>query len=123
MNKENKLIGSIIVGVVVSPNGESISLGLSDGKVVTATAYGDCCSHSWIENVDLPALGFPCTVTAVEDVDMPGEEYDADEHECLQFYGCRISTDKGDILIDYRNSSNGYYGGSLEWPEGYGRYW
>ena len=34
----------------------------------------------------------------------------------VEFYGLSIKTDKGEIVIDYRNSSNGYYGGSLCWP-------
>jgi hypothetical protein len=33
-------------------------------------------------------------------------------------YRFRIMTDKGQILIEYRNSSSGYYGGSLSWPDG-----
>lgn len=30
--------------------------------------------------------------------------------------GFKVTTDKGVIVIDYRNASNGYYGGSLSWP-------
>ena len=32
-------------------------------------------------------------------------------------YGVKITTDKGHIVIDYRNASNGYYGGNLSWPD------
>ena len=28
----------------------------------------------------------------------------------------KIATEKGSCLLDYRNESNGYYGGILEWP-------
>lgn len=35
----------------------------------------------------------------------------------MAYYGCKITTGKGYALIDYRNSSNGYYGGSLSWPD------
>ncbi|MNC82782.1 hypothetical protein D3C76_1797080 [compost metagenome] len=38
--------------------------------------------------------------------------------EYLQFYGAKISTDRGDMIIDYRNESNGYYGGDIHWPGG-----
>jgi hypothetical protein len=41
---------------------------------------------------------------------------DDSEYEIIAFYGLKITTDKGDIIIDYRNSSNGYYGGNLSWP-------
>ena len=33
---------------------------------------------------------------------------------CVAYYGLKITTDNGRAVIDYRNSSNGYYGGSLE---------
>lgn len=39
------------------------------------------------------------------------------DDECIKYYGFKITTSKGHIIIDYRNSSNGYYGGSLEWPD------
>ena len=29
----------------------------------------------------------------------------------------KITTDRGHIIVDYRNESNGYYGGSLSWPD------
>ncbi len=34
-----------------------------------------------------------------------------------KYYGCKITTDKGHIIIDYRNESNGYYGGDIVWPD------
>lgn len=37
--------------------------------------------------------------------------------ELIQFYGFSIKTDRGDIEIDYRNSSNGYYGGNLSFDD------
>lgn len=33
--------------------------------------------------------------------------------ECVAYYGLKITTEKGRAVIDYRNDSNGYYGGSL----------
>lgn len=79
---------------------------------------GDCCSDTWIEQIEMPALGFPCLVIKVEDLAMPdlGEMKGCD---VVAYYGCKISTDKGDIVIDYRNESNGYYGGDLSWPNEY----
>lgn len=47
----------------------------------------------------------------------PGRpEHPADdeyENDYLQYYGVQINTDKGAFTLEYRNSSNGYYGGSL----------
>lgn len=83
---------------------------------IVAKADGDCCSHSWIEHVELPAGGFPAKVLSVSKLDLPGSTDNHPAHDYLQVYGLKIATDRGDIVIDYRNSSNGYYGGSLSWP-------
>ncbi len=114
--EQHVLVGKILTGIQIAEDKGAIRCAIDGGEII-ARADGDCCSHSWIESVELPALGFPCLVTAVSDLDMPEQPYDTNEHECLRFYGCKISTDKGDIVIDYRNSSNGYYGGNLCWPD------
>jgi len=61
-------------------------------------------------------MGFPAKVLSVENIDLPGSLENHEEDECLQVYGLKICTDKGEIVIDYRNSSNGDYGGNLWWP-------
>jgi len=55
------------------------------------------------------------TVSAVEDLEMPDlgnipGKYREDVDE-VQYYGLKITTDKGRCTLDYRNDSNGYYGG------------
>src|SRR4051794_31285794 len=106
----NPLIGKKVTAVYVAADGGAIKFDVQDGEPVIARADGDCCSHSWIEYVETPEnlLG---TVSAVEDLDLdkPGEDKDG---EFIQFYGCKISTEKGSSTLDYRNESNGYYGGS-----------
>jgi hypothetical protein len=58
---------------------------------------------------------------SVEDLDLPGD-YKADasmfhsDPDVLSYYGCKITTTNGIAVIDYRNDSNGYYGGNLVWP-------
>jgi hypothetical protein len=120
--KQHCLIGKTITALQMSGDQGALRFVLADGEVV-ARADGDCCSHTWIEDVELPALGFPATVLAVEDIDLPKEmqvktKTGHDEEE-MAYYGCKITTDRGDLVIAYRNSSNGYYGGSLAWPGDY----
>lgn len=110
--KQNPLIGKVITALEISEDKEALRFVLDDGECVVA-CDADCCSHTWIEHVELPALGFPARVVAVEDLDL--ETSEANDGE-LQFYGCKVTTDRGEIVIDYRNESNGYYGGSLTWP-------
>lgn len=110
----NKLIGKKVTAVFLAEDGGAIKFDVDGGETIIARADGDCCSRSWIEYVETPEnlLG---TVAAVEDLELgkPDEEKDGD---VIQFYGCKISTERGSSTLDYRNASNGYYGGSLEWP-------
>jgi hypothetical protein len=88
---------------------------------------GACCSSSWIEHLEGVDNILGHLVIAVEDVEidkvLPTNRrgYDIDEHgeehESLQLYGVKITTDVGTALLEFRNSSNGYYGGSISYTE------
>jgi hypothetical protein len=112
------LLGKTVVAIYLAEDKMAIKFNLDNGESVIAKTDGDCCSHSWIEHLESPELILGSPVLAVEDVPMPdlprGEE---DDYELLQSYGCKIKTAKGEMLLEYRNGSNGYYGGSLSWPE------
>jgi hypothetical protein len=43
------------------------------------------------------------------------EPQEIEAFDVLQFYGVQLVTDKGYFKLEYRNSSNGYYGGNLEY--------
>lgn len=109
------LLGKTILSIAIAQDKEAIKFTTDYGDVV-AKADADCCSHTWIEHIDLPALGFPAKVISQDDLEMGKPELEKDG-DYIQFYGYKIVTDKGEIIIDYRNESNGYYGGSLSWPD------
>lgn len=110
------LIGKKLLSVFLDSAKHNIKF-VCEGGEVTAQCDADCCSHTWVENVSLPALGLPATVLSVEDLDgLPEDKWDEDQCGLTQFYGLKIVTDRGELLLDYRNESNGYYGGSLCWP-------
>jgi hypothetical protein len=115
--------------VELSPDKERITFTLESGASIAFGVEGDCCSHSWIEHLDVPPYVLGETITTVEGGDgvpwdghvcVPNEP-DADgyaygnqcDHESLQVYSTRFRTAKGDIVLEYRNDSNGYYGGYL----------
>lgn len=112
----NLLLNKKIVKMQIASDKEALLFVTDNGDELVVRVDADCCSYTWIESVELPALGFPFTVIACDDLDMNKEPLENEEYECLQFYGAKITTDKGDLVIDYRNSSNGYYGGSIVWP-------
>lgn len=114
----NPLIGKTITAIQLTTDKKAIRFVLADGADVVARADGDCCSSTWIEHISLPARGFPATVLEAGDIDMP-DLGSPSEYECVQYYGFELKTDKGHMVIDYRNESNGYYGGNLSWPDDY----
>lgn len=112
----NQMIGKKIVDMKIAADKVAILFVTADGENLVAKVDADCCSHTWVESIEMPALGLPFTIIAVEDLDMGKEPLSDDNYDCLQFYGAKIVTDKGDLIIDYRNESNGYYGGEICWP-------
>jgi hypothetical protein len=117
--KENPLIGKTLTGLKLAQDRQALLFLTTEGEV-EVLVDADCCSYTWVEHIELPAMGFPALVTAVEELDLPDTAKPSTFHtdsDVLAYYGCKISTDRGEIVIDYRNDSNGYYGGSLVWPE------
>ena len=116
-SKKESLIGRTITGYVLSEDRETITFQFAAGDAITLETEGGCCSYTWIESIDLPdnLLGI---VRAVEDIAMPDlggmPTETVPSPDVVQYYGLKITTDKGSAVIDYRNNSNGYYGGSLE---------
>jgi hypothetical protein len=88
----------------------------TDAGEVQWETDADCCSQTWIEAADLE-LCVGGQVTDVEENALPESWYTAHpgppEEDCLRLYGVTIKTTKGTGTIDFRNESNGYYGGSL----------
>lgn len=106
------LAGRNLVSVEARDDGKHLVFIFADGEVVYS-AEGDCCSHSWIEHLTVPPDVAGAQITAWAEQEM-GEK--ADEYETIRVYQTSFRTDKGDIVVEYRNASNGYYGGWLEGP-------
>ena len=76
-----------------------------------------CCSESWINHIS----GIECLlgeiVLEVQEIELEeiqeGEKGHSGKQECDQVLMYKIITEKGTCDIEFRNSSNGYYGGSL----------
>lgn len=111
---QNQLIGKTIVEMKIADDNQALLFVTSEGENLVARVDAECCSQTWIESVELPALGLPFTISEVDSLEL-NSDMDTRDGE-LQFYGAKIVTDKGDMVIDYRNESNGYYGGSINWP-------
>lgn len=119
------MIGKTLTSVCLENNKERIVFTFADGSSQAFGVEGDCCSQSWIEHLEAPndvngaiVLGFSeDSADATEDDTknpvVSKDSYQPREHESLQVYQSRFKTDRGEIVLEYRNSSNGYYGGTL----------
>lgn len=82
------------------------------GSKVKLGVEGDCCSTSWIEHLELPNSVVGLRIVAVEA--LPTESDDSGQYDLLQIYQTIFRLSNGDsIKLEYRNSSNGYYGGYI----------
>lgn len=108
------LIGKRVTALFVSQGEEDLKFVTDDGDVKISTE-GDCCSETWFADITGVDRLLNCTVQQVQDLEPDG--YNVEDgrgrQEYDQAYGVRISTDRGDCDIVFRNSSNGYYGGCL----------
>lgn len=79
----------------------------------TYYAEKDCCSYSWFESINNPENLIDARVIGIEekDEDYEEENFKEDSDEVIKIYGYTLKTYKGYTDIEFRNSSNGYYGG------------
>ena len=115
ITRKHILIGKRIIKVSLNADRDKLLFDLETGPSIVAVTDGGGWSRSWIESLDAPdaLLG---TVHNVEDLELIST-VKIEAHDYHSFYGFKITTNKGTCVIDYRNRSNGYYGGSLDWPE------
>lgn len=117
------LVGKTIVAVALCLAKETLRFTVLDESrsfsFIYGMCYGDCCSSTWVETVESSARGLPAKVLAARELEMSRDPEDQ-EGSYIQFYGFLIETDQGAITLDYRNSSNGYYGGGMNWQVGEG---
>lgn len=115
--------GRTLLGVELSEDRQHLTLRFADGED-RYRADGDCCSSTWVEHLTVPDLGDGALVTGIKDSNWnstpatPEQYEESRKHQewlgVLVVYQSAIVTTKGEVIIEYRNDSNGYYGGWLE---------
>jgi len=107
--------GKVICGVFINPDKTAMRIEFSDGSAVHLECYADCCSETWIEHVTGARDIIGASIVAVEEKEL-GSGIPT-RQECDEVYSTTIKTggNYGEwMAIEYRNSSNGYYGGSID---------
>ncbi len=111
-----ELINSVVSSVEINRDKTLIKFNTDKGSFTYYT-YGDCCSNSWMEHVSglNELIGHEVISTSEVDLDrvLELDEYGYTDN-CLEIYNSIACTAKGRFVIEYRNESNGYYGGSLD---------
>lgn len=112
-----ELIGHKIFDVEVGEEERALRF-TTDTKPIIYDTYGDCCSESWFsEVISLDSL-INHTVASVEELFLPQYQDGNTRQMFDQIYGYKLATEAGYIDIVFRNSSNGYYGGSCHLDDG-----
>lgn len=115
------LIGKTLAGA--SHTAIGVTLTFRDGTVAEFETSAGCCSRSWIESFECPDDVDGSVLTAVDEDDEPRRSFDLEpkdesgewiHNHHVQVYQTIFRTDRGRIYVEYRNASNGYYGGSLD---------
>jgi hypothetical protein len=110
------LKGRVLDRVEVAADKGSVAFHFQDaGPPVRYHVTADCCSSSWIEHCETPSDDMSgARIYFAEDGGVVDSESEGEYGEVVQVYRTTFETSKGTIVLEYRNSSNGYYGGSLE---------
>jgi len=113
-----ELEGKCITSIEVDKERQHyIKFNTSSGSLVYE-ASGECCSESWFADVIAVDALIGANVYSVEEIDIPdGIEVDDERvrDDVTKAYGYKITGSRGVATIAFRNSSNGYYGGSVMW--------
>lgn len=110
-----KMLNKKLKSVELDKTRGRVTFNFQDGSEQAFEVEGDCCSHSWIEHLESIPDVDGATLLAVEDGDAVEEKNPEvlKNHDCLAVYQTNFRTDRGVIALEYRNDSNGYYGGYL----------
>lgn len=111
------LIGKRIIKVSLNADRDKLLFDLETGPSIVADARDSGYTTTWIAGIDDPDAMIG-TVRDVEDLDLtqPNERIGNSSFRAHKYYGCKITTNTGICVIDYRNTSTNHYGGSLDWP-------
>jgi hypothetical protein len=112
-----KIKGRILLGATISPDQTNLTLLLDGGTIATFEVDGDCCSVSWIEHVTYPQFGGQILDITEPELPPPdGFVEEPNDYSVIRYYHTAIQTTRDELIVEYRNSSNGYYGGEMHGP-------
>ena len=125
MSEFNVLVGKRINGLFIGEDAWALVFRDINGRHYCFRTKNDCCNTVWFNHVNgvetvlgegnLFDILRGAMVTAVEDKGWTEDREDG--YDVIQDGFWTISTDRGYIDLEVRNSHNGYYGGSVVYDE------
>lgn len=112
-----ELTGCKILSIEVNDVADILIFNVEGRESIVYLAVGDCCSETWFADIFGVDALLGGTVSKVERMKLPDyNTYDGRGRQDVDLvYGYKIVTDKGYADVVYRNSSNGWYGGWVEY--------
>ena len=110
-----KLFGTRIDAIRIDRDEQHYLSFDTDAGTVHLEACGDCCSESWFYHIlgVKALLGHTITdIEIVKDDAEPPDDFSRQDYD--RIYGVNFRTTGGMVDVEFRNSSNGYYGGWLD---------
>jgi hypothetical protein len=106
----DELVGKTVTSIEF-PNNETLIF-QTPHRPYRYKATADCCSESWVESMsdDRSVI----TDAVVQEIRTKEATQDGTRQEVDAVAFVTIVTDKGYFDIEFRNSSNGYYGGNMD---------
>jgi hypothetical protein len=110
-----ELLGRKILKIFINSEKTELAFHCEGNVQVHVVAKGDCCSYSWFEHLSGVEALINGLVREIEEVDLSSLSIEGKDalDEWIEFYGYKFKTDLGYSDLEFRNSSNGYYGGYL----------
>lgn len=120
------IIGKTVQQVRMNPARTYLVFDCTDGSKVCFYTSGDCCSRSWIEHAQNLDWIKGRKIVGLTKADL--RRFNAEEKEPgtwlhpakygddhIQVYSASFAFEDGNAFtVEFRNQSNGYYGGDLE---------
>ncbi len=107
-----ELVGKTVNKVYISDDKELLKFEINDGESVVYHAEKDCCNDVWFNHVN--GLQNLIGATVISVYDKPDIDNATPTRQDMDIvYGWTVITVNGYFDVEMRNSSNGYYGGSL----------
>jgi hypothetical protein len=105
------LKGQRIVSVYFAE--DLLTFGLATGNAAEFKAYGECCSNSYVEDMDNPDI-FEDAVFLDVQIEEGNDDIIEEDFVVNKWTFYKFTTDKGMCTLSFRNESNGFYNGWLE---------